>query len=277
MPDETTQTEEARQPPAAPPEHTLTGEFRTHEAFHSRFLEHDHTIIVSLPPGYGSTPDRRYPVLYLHDGQNVFDRATSVGEEWRVDETAHELVAKGEVSPLIVVGIWNTGVHRIDEYAPTADPEKGGGGKADDYGRMLVQDLKPFIDREYRTLPGAVSTGLGGSSLGGLLTMHLGIRYPTVFSRLAVMSPSVWWDDRMILGEVAALPGKTGQRIWLDSGTKEGEETITNSRALRDALVSRGWVEGQDLAYHEAEGGEHNERSWSERVPMMLKFLFPPA
>ena len=277
MPDETTQTEPAQEPAAAPPEHTLTGEFRTHEAFHSRFLEHDHTIIVSLPPDYATDPGRRYPVLYLHDGQNVFDRATSVGEEWRVDETAHELVGRGEVSPLVVVGIWNTGVHRIDEYAPTSDPEKGGGGKADDYGRMLVQELKPFIDREYRTLPGATNTGLGGSSLGGLLTMHLGLRYPTVFSRLAVMSPSVWWDDRVILGEVAALPGKTSQRIWLDSGTREGEETITNSRALRDALVGKGWVEGQDLAYHEAEGGEHNEKSWSERVGPMLKFLFPPA
>lgn len=288
MPDETTQLPAPPAPaegappsqPEAPPpapEHTLTGEFRTHESFHSRHLEHDHTIVVALPPGYGNEEGRRYPVLYLHDGQNVFDRATSVGEEWRVDETVHELVSKGEIAPLIVVGVWNTGVHRIDEYAPTSDPEKGGGGHADDYGKMLVQELKPFIDREYLTLPSAASTGLGGSSLGGLLTMHLGLRYPTVFSRLAVMSPSVWWDDRVILREVEALPSKLPQRIWLDSGTNEGEETITNSRALRDALVAKGWVEGQDLAYHEAEGGEHNERSWSERVPLMLKFLFPPA
>lgn len=278
MPDETTQTESAAPPAESPPQpvHTLTGEFRTHEGFRSRFLEHEHTVVVFLPPGYGEG-GRRFPVLYLHDGQNVFDRATSVGEEWRVDETAHELIEKGEIAPLIVVGVYNTGVHRIDEYAPTRDEEKGGGGRADDYGRMLVQELKPFIDGEYATLPSAASTGLGGSSLGGLLTMYLGLRYPTVFSRLAVMSPSVWWDDRMILREVEALPGRSAQRIWLDSGTNEGEETIANTRALRDALLAKGWVEGKDLAYHEAEGGEHNERSWSERVPMMLKFLYPAA
>lgn len=285
MPDETTpapatparaDAPQAGQPPAEV-QHTLTGEFRTHESFASRYLEHDHTIIVSLPPGYEDGGAKRFPVLYLHDGQNVFDRATSVGEEWRVDETAHELIEKGEIAPLIVVGVYNTGVHRIDEYAPTSDPEKGGGGKADDYGRMLVQELKPFIDREYATLPSAASTGLGGSSLGGLLTMYLGLRYPTVFSRLAVMSPSVWWDDRMILREVEGFSAKPAQRIWLDSGTNEGEETITNSRALRDALVAKGWAEGRDLAYNEAEGGEHNEKSWSERVGPMLKFLFPPA
>ena len=262
---------------AAPVEHTLTGEFRTHEAFRSTYLEHDHTVMVFLPPGYDPDVAVRYPVLYMHDGQNVFDRATSVGEEWQVDETAHDLMTKGEIAPLIVVAVYNTGEHRIDEYAPTPDPDKGGGGRADDYGRMLVQELKPFIDREYNTLPGAASTGLGGSSLGGLLTMYLGVRYPTVFSRLAVMSPSVWWDDRMILREVGQLGAKPATRIWLDSGTQEGAETITNTRALRDALFAKGWAEGTDLAYHEAEGGEHNEKSWSARVAPMLKFLYPPA
>ena len=263
-------------PPEAGPEHTLTGDVRTHEGFHSRFLEHDRTVVVYLPPGYATDNVPGYPVLYLHDGQNVFDRATSIGEEWRVDETAQEMIEAGTIAPLIVVGVYNTGVHRIDEYAPTARADKGGGGQAEAYGRMLVQELKPFIDRTYRTLPGAASTAVGGSSLGGLLTLWLGLRYPTVFSRLAVLSPSVWWDDRVILREVEALPARLPLRIWLDAGDREGAEAVSDARALRDALVAKGWVEGQDLAYLEAAGGEHNEASWAARVGAVLAFLFPP-
>jgi predicted alpha/beta superfamily hydrolase len=105
--------------------------------------------------------------------------------------------------------------------------------------------------------------------------MHLGLRYPTAFSRLAVMSPSVWWDDREILREVEALPAKPPLRIWLDAGTAEGEQVIADARALRDALVAKGWVAGEDLAYLEAQGGEHNEQSWAARIDAVLTFLFP--
>src|SRR5438309_7055778 len=188
-------------------QHTLTGDFRTHERFRSKFLPHERTILVYLPPGYKARAARRYPVLYLQDGQDVFDKATSIGEEWRVDETAQSLIENGEIEPIIIVGVYNTGEHRIDEYAPTKVPDKGGGG-ADLYGRMLVEELKPLIDRKYKTLPSAASTGLGGSSLGGLLTMHLGLKYPTAFNHLAVLSPSVWWDNRMIVGEVHGLKPK---------------------------------------------------------------------
>jgi predicted alpha/beta superfamily hydrolase len=258
-----------------PIEHTLTGDVRLHEGFHSRYLEHDRTIIVYLPPGYDPEMADRYPVLYLHDGQNVFDRATSIGEEWHVDESAERLITAGEIEPLIIVGIYNTGEHRIDEYAPTPRPDKGGGGQADDYGHMLVEELKPFIDATYKTLPSAASTAIGGSSLGGLLTMHLGLRYPTAFGRLAVLSPSVWWDDRVILREVASLAAKPPLRIWLDAGTAEGPDVIADARALRDALIAKGWVLGEDLSYLEAEGGEHNEQSWASRIDTVLKFLFP--
>lgn len=256
--------------------HTLTGDVRTHESFHSRYVEHDRNVVVYLPPGYDAAREIRYPVLYLHDGQNVFDEATSFGDEWHVDETAQELIVQGKIEPLIVVGVYNTGEHRIDEYTPTPRADKGGGGHADDYGRMLVEELKPFIDREYKTLPGAANTAMGGSSLGGLLTMHLGVRYPTAFGKLAVLSPSVWWDDRVILKELAALGCKTQQRIWLDAGTAEGDEVIADARRLRDLLVQKGWALGTDLSYLEAEGGAHNERSWSDRVGPVLQFLFPP-
>ena len=261
-------------PAPSSPEHTLTGDFRLHHNFKSDFLKERRSFIVYLPPGYDPKAARRYPTLYFHDGQNVFDKATSVGEEWRVDETAQALITASEIEPLIMVGIYNTGVHRINEYTPTTLPGKGG-GQADAYGRMLVEELKPLVDAKYKTLPGAGNTGMAGSSLGGLLTIHLGLKYPTVFSRLAVLSPSVWWDQRMILGQVNSLPAKLPIRIWLDAGTAEGEEVVRDSRALRDTLTGKGWVEGQDLAYLEAERGEHNERSWAQRVGPFLKFLYP--
>ena len=194
------------------------------------------------------------------------------------DETAQALISRGEIEPIIIVGIYNTGEHRIDEYAPTPRPDRGGGGQADDYGRMLVEELKPFIDATYNTLPSAASTAMGGSSLGGLLTLHLGLRFPTAFSRLAVLSPSVWWDDRVILREVEPLDQKLPLRIWLDAGTAEGDESvIPDTRALRDALLAKGWVEGKDLAYTEVDGGRHDEQSWGARVSGVLKFLFPPV
>ena len=257
--------------------HTLTGDIRTHESFHSRYLEHDRTAVVYLPPDYDPATVVRYPVLYLHDGQNVFDQATSFGEEWHVDETAQELITSGRIEPIIIVGVYNTGDHRIDEYTPTTstDAKLGGrGGHADDYGRMLVEELKPFIDETYKTLPAAANTAIGGSSLGGLLTMHLGLRYPTAFGKLAVLSPSVWWDGRVILDEVAAISDKPQQRIWLDAGVREGERVIADARLLRDALVAKGWIPGDDLTYFEAADGEHNERSWAARVAPVLEFLF---
>jgi predicted alpha/beta superfamily hydrolase len=259
-----------------PPEHTLTGDFRRHPRFRSRFLPTEHTLLVYRPPGYSDDPSRRFPVLYMHDGQNVFDRATSAtGEEWSVDETAERLIEAGEIQPLIIVGVYNAGARRIDQYTPTRDARKRIGGKADAYARMLVNEIKPLIDRRYRTLRSASNTGLGGSSLGGLLTMHLGLRYHTVFNRLAVLSPSVWWDDRAIVREVQALRAKLPLRIWLDSGTAEGAEVTRDTRLLRDALVDKGWEVGRDLSYLEAEGGGHNERSWAKRVEGVLRFLFP--
>ncbi|HEY7234590.1 MAG TPA: alpha/beta hydrolase-fold protein [Gemmatimonadaceae bacterium] len=266
-------------------DHTLTGEFRTHARFRSRFLPNERTILVYVPPGYqrevdgrgrgrGRERSRRYPVLYLQDGQNVFDKATSFGQEWHVDETAQSLIESGQIEPLIVVAIYNTGVHRVDEYTPTHVPGKGG-GRADQYGRMLVEEIKPLIDRKYKTLPSAASTGLGGSSLGGLLTLHVGLNYPTVFNRLAVLSPSVWWDERAIVRRVQSLSAKLPLRIWLDAGTGEGADVVADTRALRDALLAKGWVTDHDLRYLEAEGAEHNEQSWGGRVGEVLKFLFP--
>lgn len=235
-----------------------------------------HDVLVYLPPDYDSQPQRRYPVLYMQDGQNLFDPETSFikGKYWHLGETADDLTEAKAIEALILVGIYNAGEKRIDEYTPAVD-KRLGGGHADDYGRLIVEELLPYINAHYRTLPGAENCGMGGSSLGGLVSLYLGLRYPTVFSRLAVMSPSVWWRNREILKTVAALPDKPALRIWLDIGTKESARAVPDARALRDSLIKKGWQSGVDLAYVEAEGAEHNESAWAERAGAMLRFLFP--
>jgi predicted alpha/beta superfamily hydrolase len=254
----------------------LGARLRTHQQFISKLLEDHHDLIIYVPPMYKAESGRRFPVLYMQDGQNLFDPETSFipGNYWRMGETADALIETRAIEPLIIVGIYNVGVRRIDEYTPVED-KRLGGGQADAYGRMLVEELKPFIDLQYRTAPGAENCGMGGSSLGGLVTLYLGLRYPAEFSRLAVISPSVWWRDRTILKTVAALSKKPELRIWLDIGTKESTRAVPDARALRDALIQKGWQLGHDLAYSEAEGGEHTESAWADRVAPMLKFLFP--
>jgi predicted alpha/beta superfamily hydrolase len=252
-------------------------ELRLHRKFRSQFLEPTRTLIVYVPPGYEADTHLRYPVLYMHDGQNLFDPDTAFGgNEWRLDDTAEEMIERGVIEPLIIVGIYNTGEKRIQEYTPSADP-KLGGGKADLYGRMLVEEVKPFIDRTYRTLHGSNNTGLGGSSLGGLVTLHLGLKYPHIFGRLAVLSPSVWWDNKVILREIERLPAKPPLKIWLDMGTAEGGMSLEDTEMLRDAMRAKGWSEGDDLAYFEIEGATHSERAWAERVGPFLQFLFPAS
>ena len=247
-----------------------------HQEFVSGLVEEHHDLVVYLPPMYEVEGGRRYPVLYMQDGQNLFDPETSFikGNYWRLGETADTLTAAAEIEPLIIVGIYNSGLKRLDEYTPIED-KRLGGGHADDYGNMLVQELKPFIDARYRTLPGSGNTGLGGSSLGGLVTLYLGLQYPSVFSRLAVMSPSVWWRNRTILNTVTGIGKKPDLSIWLDMGTRESTRGLADARLLRDGLLRKGWQLGGDLSYCEAEGAEHTESAWAERAGPMLRFLFP--
>lgn len=260
--------------PAPPPP---AFELRAHRSFRSGFLLTDRDVLVYLPPCYAGEPARRYPVLYLHDGQNLFDGATSFipGRDWRVGQTAEALIAERAIEPLIIVGIYNTGHERVEEYTPTADARFKVGGKADLYGRLLVEELKPFIDAQYRTRVGTADTGLGGSSLGGLASLYLGLRYPEVFGKLALLSPSVWWGGRAILTHVAELDDRPDTRIWLDMGTAEGARATPDARDLRDALVAKGWRLDADLRYLEVAGGRHDEAAWARRVGPVLRFLFP--
>jgi len=261
--------------------HTLTGNIRTHKSFHSNILNNYRDVIVYLPPRYDASKHTSYSVFYMHDGQNLFDGATSFipGQEWRVDETAERLIAARKIEPLIVVGVYNT-QDRIDEYTPAADTKYKKGGKADLYGRMLVEELKPFIDSHYRTKRDANHTGLGGSSLGGLASLYLALKYPNIFARAAVVSPSVWFANKQIVHYVEVQQSKPNVRIWLDIGTKEGrtseaKQTVEDTRLLRDTLVKKRWKVGRDLNYFEAEGAEHNEAAWAARVESIVTFLFP--
>jgi predicted alpha/beta superfamily hydrolase len=262
------------QPPIAASD--LAARLRKHEQLSSRLVEEKHDLLVYVPAMYKAVPERRFSVLYMQDGQNLFDPETSFikGNYWRMGETADALTESGAIEPLIIVGIYNTGDSRIDEYTPVED-RRLGGGQADVYGRILVEELKPFVDEQYRTLPGAENCGMGGSSLGGLVTLYLGLRYPSVFARLAVMSPSVWWRNRAILKTVAALAERPELRIWLDMGTKESTQAVPDARTLRDWLIKKGWQLGENLAYFEAEDAEHTESAWAQRVGPMLTFLFP--
>ncbi|MEO8045458.1 MAG: alpha/beta hydrolase-fold protein [Spartobacteria bacterium] len=262
--------------------HTLTGNIQSHPQFESRILRNKRDVQVYLPPGYRRSRRRRYPVLYLHDGQNVFDAATAfAGVEWGVDESAERLTTKRLIEPLIIVAVANTGEKRIHEYAPSrgiidssAPRKKRSRGKLRKYGDFLRDELKPFIDGTYRTRPEAEFTGLGGSSLGGLATLSLGLWFPEVFNRLAVMSPSIWWDDCVIYRMLDKLKEKPPLKIWLDTGTQEpGWE---RARDLRDRLVERGWRVDDDLQYTEVEGGDHSEGAWGARFEAVLRYLYPP-
>ncbi len=252
------------------------GQLRKHEKYRSRFLPRARDLIVYLPAVYEQNPQARLPVLYLQDGQNLFDPATSfiTGMYWRVKETADELIAQGAIRPLIIVGIYNTGKGRLAEYTPSRD-KKMSGGKADRYGRMLIEEIMPFIDSEYRTLTGPANTGLGGSSLGGLLAIYLGLRHPQVFGSLAILSPSVWWNQRWVLNFAARLSLRDRPRIWLDAGTNEGGHSVEDVERLHDILVQKGWQQGRDMQFEIIPGAEHNEAAWANRVGLFLQFLFP--
>lgn len=346
----------------APPEPippTFTGRIITHEAFASKYLP-ARNVYVYLPPDYDKNPQKRYPVLYMHDGRNVLD-ASVIGQEWEMDEAAEQLIIKGDIQPFILVGIDNTS-HRIFEYTPDAIVYKGkqllkrvdqpirgddlvatparygtdfltgvtvtaaerglwlrshasasllrldkqadgsytaeaprlrlqflrdqeglvnaleitglttgGGGFL--YGKMLTEEIKPFIDRNYRTHKKANHTFVGGSSLGGLLSMALGLAYPNVFGGLLVVSPSVWWNGESLISRVEQLKRKNRQKIWVDMGTAEGANAVATSNRLVEALQAKGWT-SKELRYVVAPNAQHNEAAWAVRAPDMLRFLF---
>lgn len=256
----------------------MTGKIETIAAVESKVLGRSRDILVYLPPDYGDDLRRRYPVIYFHDGQNVFDGATSFipNQEWRADETAEALTRAGMIEPVIMVAIPNAGMERANEYLPTRFTIRGStmGGQADLYGKMITDELKPMIDKRFRTKKDAANTALIGSSFGGIVTLHLGLTRPDVFGKLGVLSPSVWVDGRVMLKRIAALEKKPKLRIWTDMGGSEGPEALTDAQDLREALIGKGWKVGRDLIYYEEPLAEHNEGAWARRLPLILNYFF---
>lgn len=261
-----------------PPVPVTAGSLLHFPKIRSRFLPQPHDVIVFLPPGYHEEPWRRYPVLYLHDGQNVFDDLpmSPFGVQWGVDTTARALIHARVVEPMIIVAIGNAGRDRIDEYTPTRDSMHDAGGLADRYGQMLVYELKPWIDHTWRTRRGARDTAVAGSSLGGLLSLHLGLTHAAIFGKVGLLSPSVWWDDRWIVRQLAGEGHRPDLKVWLDVGTGE-TRMLKGTRLLYRMLLRKGWRAGDDLHYMEAEGALHDERAWGERTGLFLRFLFPAS
>lgn len=255
--------------PAAAQQRALTADVRMHK-IESKHVPVPRDLIICLPPGYDTDTSRRYPVLYMQDGGSVY-------VEWKLDEVIRTLVAAGTIEPLILALIPNGGTQedRFNDYTPTKPPNVKAGGKADAYGRMLVEEMKPFVDATYRTRTEPEHTGLGGASLGGMISLYFGLKHPEVFGKLAVVSPSVWWDNKLILRHVRNVTVKPPLRIWLDVGTGEGGSTVSNTRELRDALKRKGWTLGDDLGYLELKGATHDEPSFARRAEDVLTFLFP--
>ncbi|HEY9721550.1 MAG TPA: alpha/beta hydrolase-fold protein [Oscillatoriaceae cyanobacterium] len=257
----------------------VTGDVQVIHDVASHYLSLKRDLWVYLPPGYGdpANAQKRYPVLYMHDGQNLFDPTAAFGgNEWHVDETAQQLITSGAVPPLIIVGVANTAA-RMDEYTwvPGTVDGQTMGGKGQAYANFLTKELKPLIDRTYRTKPDRDDTGICGSSLGGLIDIYLARYDSAVYGKIGIMSPSVWWDNKAVLGVVPQMP--TNARIWLDIGHDEGDtpqEMLGDARELEQDLITRGYTAGQNLDYFEDPIGGHNEQAWAYRFPMVLKYLF---
>lgn len=241
-------------------------------SFYSPQLGNSRSLRIYLPPSYYLNTQKRYPVLYMHDGQNLFDASTSFGGvEWGVDETINRLVGTGEMEEIIVVGIDNTN-DRINELTPCCDPAYGG-GKINPYEGFILNTIKPYIDQNLRSLPGNANTALMGSSLGGLASFYIARRHPEVFGKSAGLSSSFWWNNRYMVNTVIAATGKVAGKFYIDAGTSS--DGLADTTAMRDAMLADGYQQGSDLYYYVAQGGSHNETSWAARLSIPLTYLFP--
>lgn len=268
--------------------HHVSGTIRVAPEVYSPELGNSRDILVYLPPSY-HYHSRRFAVIYMQDGQNLFDNATSFAGEWGVDETM-EMLGHEEGLEAIIVGIPNAGLQRLDEYTPFHD-RRLGGGRGDDYLRFIIHTLKPQIDRDFRTIPSRRYTGILGSSLGGLIALYAFFRHPAVFGFSGVMSPSLWFAQEAIydfVDEADYYPGK----IYLDAGTRELGEDHNNGRLhratasrryyasvrrMKGLLARKGYRPMRDLMHVEEKWAGHSESSWGRRLPPALRFLLREA
>ncbi len=232
-------------------------------------LNNSRKLRIYLPASYDENKAKRYPVLYMHDGQNLFDAKTAAyGVEWGIDETINRLVATGVMDEIIVVGIDNT-PDRIPEYTPCCDP-KYGGGKLDAYQAFVTDTVKPYVDQSLRTLPGKENTAIMGSSLGGIASIYIAQRRPDIFSMAGGVSSSFWWNNKAMVARPAA---RVAVKFYLDAGTLD--DGLDETTQARDAMLKQGYRPDADLFYVVGEGGSHNEKSWAARVDKPLAWFFP--
>lgn len=250
----------------------------------SQYLHNQRGVDIYLPPGYDQHPQTRYPVLYMHDGNNLFFPELAFGGmPWGLDQVLNRLISLRLIRPVIAVGIYNT-VGRNSEYTWTAMQgrrRRSEGGQGPLYARYLSEELKPRVDQRLRTLTDPQNTAVMGSSLGGLISFYLGLHYPHVFGKIGIVSPSLWWNRGEAMRDAAHFP--TGLKIWLDMGTREGirrsgrvqtNPALAQTRHLKQVLQMRGYHEGHDLAYLEDRGASHNEWWWGQRLHLPLLFFF---
>ncbi len=232
----------------------------------------DRPLAVYLPPSY-DRGQRHYPVLYMQDGQNLFDPEESFAGAWRVDIAMDQAAGRGFEG--ILVGIPHAGEGRLAEYSPFDDPDAGP-GRGLEYVALMADTMKPLVDGRYRTIPDRGTTGVGGSSMGGLISLFAFFVRPDVFGVVAAMSPSLWFAGRAIFGLAEAAPFQPA-RIYLDVGRLEGEETLADARRLRQLLLAKGYRKGEQLRYVEDRTGGHEEAAWGHRLRAALPFLLAPS
>jgi enterochelin esterase-like enzyme len=261
------------------PSPTLTGLFRLHAKFESKLLGNARTIIVYLPPGYDTHSDRRYPVLYMQDGQNLFDSFTAfAGIEWRVDETAQSLITEKKIEPVIIVGIYNS-PDRTAEFTPFDKTPAGGAGRGALYGRFIIEEVKPMIDRTYRTMPDRAHTAIAGSSQGGLISLAIAHDHPDVFGSVVVLDPWLRDSQHSLLDTWKDDAWMKGMRFYADMGTSGGPEypgttEVQDLNSLTQLFDSAGLKKGTDYVSGFIDGAQHNESAWQKRVPDFLTFLY---
>lgn len=243
----------------------IVGKVEYHKDVFSPILDNKRDIVVWLPIGYNpqKNPNKRYPVLYMHDGQNIMDPKTAyVGKDWRVDETVMKLIKQKKIKEIIVVGIYNS-PDRLDEYSWTEKGQK--------YLKFIVTELKPFIDSSYKTLPDKENTAIMGSSMGGLISFYAAWHYPEVFSMAGCLSSSFYFNNDRSIKQVEEYTGhKKHVKFYID----HGEDGNVRGQRMFVELSKKGYVIGQDIDYYYAPGAEHNEREWAARLERPLLFFF---
>lgn len=239
------------------------------EDFYMPQLDRNRRIWIYLPPDYSITA-KLYPVLYMHDGQNLFDTETSYAGEWEVDETLDELYNQSFNVP-IIIGIDNEGTERINEYTPWANAQYGG-GDGDKYVEFIVETLKPYVDENYRTLTDRENTAIMGSSLGGLISHYAALKYQDVFSKAGLFSPSYWFSDSVWIF-TDNHPKQFDMRIYQMIGGDEGGQNVDNLSVMEDHLLNNGF-DANELYKKTIPNGSHNEALWRGDFEAAYKWLF---